>query len=240
MDKRATLGVTVVSKSNTGKLGEVAATWAGKHTCPDRCPFLKLCYPHHGNAKFTSSRLDKARKAAPAVFAQREADLIDELNVDTPLRLHIYGDAADEDSASILGTACARFVKRTRQLVWTYTHAWDRVSRTIWGPAVSVLASCETPAEVKRAAKQGYACALTVIEFEDDKRHVTEDGIDLLPCPNQVAKKRGKKITCAQCRLCMNDEKLKQMGVVIGFELHDDPTGEVADRVEEKLEWQEL
>lgn len=227
------VGVTVVARSNNHKLGKVASTWSTKYTCPSRCPFYGKCYPKHGPSKFTSLPLDDTRKEKPIVFAKREAKLIDKLNVKTPLRLKVYGDAPDRESAQVLRDACHGFMERTGQPVWGYTHAWDVVEPEDWGK-VSILASCETAAEVEEATQKGWATALVVPKFLSHKRYVTAEGVDITPCPNQTAKKKGKKITCDMCKLCMDKEKLLTLGTTIGFEVHNDTSGEIKAAVKEK------
>jgi hypothetical protein len=97
------------------------------------------------------------------------------------------------------------------------------VARESWGQ-VSVLASCETAADVREARARGYTTALVVEEFARKQRHQLRldtgkaAGADILPCPQQTSKR-----TCTECRLCFDDKKLHQRGYSIAFELHGTP-----------------
>ena len=100
--------------------------------------------------------------------------------------------------------------------MWTYTHAWRNVSRKSWG-RVSVLASCETEADVKAARKRGYAAALVVEKFKG-KRRYKHGKIDVLPCPSMTK----KGVTCSDCKLCFDDAGIRERNYAVGFEVHGD------------------
>ena len=61
---------------------------------------------------------------------------------------------------------------------------------------------------------QGYAAAVVVSAFERDGAYRI-DGTTVLPCPNQT---RG--ITCRDCGLCRDDQRLRAAGLVIAFRAH--------------------
>jgi hypothetical protein len=77
-----------------------------------------------------------------------------------------------------------------------------------------VLASCETPTDVLEARAKGYATALVVKHFEDEKRHAVVQ-LDALPCVEQT-----KGVTCTDCRLCMKDDHLIASELTILFRTH--------------------
>ncbi len=138
------------------------------------------------------------------------------------MRLHVVGDASTTSAAKILSTAVAKWAYP----VWSYTHAWRKVARKAWG-TVSVLASCETTADVKVAQSKGYATALVVDRFLSPKAY-TVDGVKLIPCPAQTH----ADITCTSCKLCWNDKRLREIGATVAFEAH----GSGAKKARAKLE----
>jgi hypothetical protein len=240
-------GTLAIAKPSTGnsKLGEAAATYAAQQSCPSGCVFIDGggCYAETGRlGKFVTSPLNAAaRGAGPVEVARAEAEAIDSLAVPVgrPLRLHVVGDCPDDECANIVARAAERYVERGGGPVWTYTHAWREVDRKSWGK-VSVLASCETPMDVWLAAQRGYATALVVEEFPTHRRHArlmpgqqltefaTGDDVkvDVLPCPSQT-----KDRSCTDCRLCLDDTKLRQRGYSIGFALHGIPVAKQRARL---------
>lgn len=196
------------------KLGPVSATYVSQASCPSACAFRGAgCYAEHGPlAMVTTKRLNNATHGeTPEDLSREEAAAIDGLTGTRPLRLHVVGDCATDEAAQIVAAASARYTTRGGGLVWTYTHAWRTVERVSWGD-VSVLASCETDADVALARDRGYATARTVLAHEGAKR---AGGV--LPCPEQT---RG--VQCADCRLCLDDGRLREKAITISFALHGD------------------
>ncbi len=66
---------------------------------------------------------------------------------------------------------------------------------------------------------RGYAAAVVVANFERDSAYPI-DGVTVVPCPEQT---RG--ITCRDCGLCRDDERLRSTGLVIAFEAHGSGAG---------------
>jgi hypothetical protein len=131
-----------------------------------------------------------------------------------PLRLHVAGDVTSARGARMLGGAARRWLDRGGGPVWTYTHRWAAIPRVSWGP-VSVLASCETAAQVRAARAAGYVPALTVPTYPNGPRVFRVGGVRFVPCPAEVG-----RLTCAQCRLCMRDGDLRDRGLGIAFAWH--------------------
>ncbi len=98
--------------------------------------------------------------------------------------------------------------------MWTYTHRWRSIPRDAW-PWVSVLASVETPSELAEARRRGYVAAITVPAYPDGPRAFRIGGALAIPCPAEVG-----RMTCAQCGLCMDDERLRERGLAIAFAAH--------------------
>lgn len=223
--------VTVVAISENAKIGICSATYVSQHTCPSDCPFRRNgCYAELGHSGIITSRLNKAREKTPIRIAKLEAGKIRELASNGPrldLRVHVVGDCPDARSAEIVGQAMAEYSKRTHRRAWTYTHSWRKIPLKKWGGA-NVLASCETTKDVKKAIRKGYPTAVVVPKFEKPTAYV-QDGVKLIPCPAQT---RG--ITCVQCRLCLNAEKLANVGATIAFEAHGSRMNMVKRIVEEK------
>src|SRR5262249_47905792 len=120
------------------------------------------------------------------------------------------GDAPSDEAALPIAEAC-----RARPgPAWGYTHFWRVVDRHQWD-GVSMLASCERPADVLAARSREYAAALIVPAFPSPTRF-TIDGVDVVPCPEQT----GRVTSCADCRLCWRDDLLRAARVAIGFTPH--------------------
>lgn len=119
--------------------------------------------------------------------------------VGVPLRLHVVGDACGGIGALVVGRAAVGWVAVGGGLVWTYTHRAREIRRDAWGPAVSVLASCETDADVVEAKARGYVPAL-VRGFGVGR---PAGGIE---CPQQT----GKAQDCASCMACARGGRLRR------------------------------
>lgn len=214
------LGVRVVAASGNGKLGRAAATYAGKQTCPESCVFRDAgCYAASTNANLVWRRITaEAGDATPLELAEAEARLIRRARADRPLRLHVAGDTPDPEGARVIAAACEGYASRGRQEgvtadVWGYTHCWREVARDDWG-GVSMLASCESVADVRAAWARGYAAALVVESFPS-KGAFKAGGATVIPCPAQTSGR-----TCTECRLCFADNRLHTRRLVIGLATH--------------------
>src|SRR3954468_7603539 len=138
----------------------VSTTSAAQWACPDTCPFMASgCYAESGPMAFTTRRLNAAGENSPEAIALVEAAAIRRLSGRNPLRLHLVGDCKTDEAARIVSTAAAEHTAKHDRPVWTYTHAWREVERASW-QSVSVLASCETEADVAAAVERGYATAI--------------------------------------------------------------------------------
>lgn len=231
-----TVAVIAVETTENRKTGPVSVTHVSQASCPRSCPlFDNGCYAEVGPQGFITSRLNDSDVTRPDVIARQEAEAIDSLTGDRPLRLHVVGDCRTPAAARIVAAACERYKQRSNpwkaprptplmralghppaeQDVWTYTHAWRDVERTDWG-SVSVLASCETAAQAEEAHARGYAVALIVPQFAQDGAYdLPGTLLRVIPCPWQT---RG--VTCRECRLCWDSERLHREGLVIGFAAH--------------------
>ena len=151
---------------------------------------------------YVTGRLNASGWNTPEVIALAEAAEIDKLSGANPLRLHGVGDCKTDRAAEIVSGAADRYRERGGQPVWTYTHAWRQVDRASWA-GVSVLASCETPEDVKAADARGYAVERTVMDWAEAGPITTEDGRTLKPfqCPEQTGRARD----CESCRFCTKD-----------------------------------
>lgn len=214
--------VATATRTHNEKIGDVFATYAAQQSCPSGCVFRNGgCYAETGQVgKFVTAPLNAAADEADASaleVALAEADAIDGLDgsLGLPLRLHVVGDCATDETARIVSAAAARYVERGGGPVWTYTHAWGTVDRSSWGE-VNVLASCETHADMQEAHTRGYAPSLVVDQFEGRRKTALEAGFSLLPCPAQTT----PGVTCATCRLCTKGIFLHDARMVIGFEIH--------------------
>jgi hypothetical protein len=146
-------------------------------------------------------------------IAQQEADMIDGLSGERDLRLHVVGDSTTVDGTKLLAAAARRYSSRSSRSVWTYSHSWRSLPRSAWG-SVSVLASCENVGEIADARRRGYATALVVPEHTT-KRLYRDGRQKILPCPEQTS-----SVSCADCKLCMRDDYLREAGITIAFAAH--------------------
>ena len=236
-----------VAKSGDTKLGRgrMHATYATRESCDQGCPLWAACYaaPGAGRVGFTTIRLDRAAAGGlrPVDVARQEARAIARLVPDRDLRVHVVGDCRTPAAARIVGVAMRDYDRRARDLwiargrvgpcprSFTYTHSWRAVPREDWGDA-SVIASCETVADVRRAYARGYtAAAIVVPEHPADGRAYPLEPVAGLPatrsfyprsmvihCPNQT---RG--VVCADCRLGIDPPP----GRIIGFAAHGNRKG---------------
>ena len=220
-----------VPKSGNEKTGPIATTAVGTcRSCVD-CSHKGTgsCYFESGfRTRALNERLNAAvveQKASIERIATAEARAIgglltgkkrDGSNRVTgrPLRIHVGGDAPTPEAARIIAAAARRFTERVNAPSYGYTHAWRRVARSAW-KGVSILASCETLADARKALKRGYAPAIIVSKFEGSKASNAE-GIRLIPCPAQTR----DDVTCNNCRLCMDADKLVKLNAAIAFEAH--------------------
>lgn len=213
------VNVVATGISQNSKLGPVASTAVTLASCGP-CPFRDNgCYAQQGPLGWMVKRMDQHATETLSTSLQialDEAKAIGTITSGLPLRLHVSGDCQDDNSAKVVSGAAARYARRYRQPAWTYTHAWRAVSRSSWGQ-VSVLASCETPAQADQAREAGYAAALVVDQYPNGKRSWKLDtGATAIPCPQAT----GATVSCAQCRLCWNDDALRERNAVIAFEAH--------------------
>lgn len=206
-------GVTAVEISFNEKIGYVSATYVSQTSCPADCGARDICYANQGNTKHTTNRVNQS-KASIEELATNEARVIDSLSGQLPLRIHVVGDCTTDYAAQTVAAAGARHRAKSGQHVWTYTHASKTVARESWGN-VSVLASCDTLADIPAARAKGYATAVVVPHHTTDKAYIV-DGIKLLPCPEQT----GKAQNCSACKLCWNDDSLKAAQITIAFAAH--------------------
>lgn len=187
------------------KKRRVMVTMASHESCPDRCPMkeTKTCYTMRGKMGMIARDLNSFGPASPEEIATQEAAAIDRLPAGQFLRLHTVGDAKTEAAVRILAAAAERWVTRSiaagfiNPIVYSYTHAWDVVPREAWG-IISIMASCETDADVAAASARGYACELTRAHAEINGPIA---GLTPLPCPQQT----GKLPDCASCGACGRD-----------------------------------
>lgn len=212
----------------------VASTYVSiAATCPSSCTFKNNgCYVQAGATKLANENLDAAAEGWTALeVIQAEADEIDRLwsggvpqdgaRGGRDLRLHVGGDVSCSRGAAELGAAARRWRERGGGKVWTYTHKWKTVESSAWGPWISVLASCDTIGDVSRAWARGYSPALLVRSYPKANKVWRFGRFTAVPCPVEA----GAQTTCATCRLCMDDLRLRMGRLVIAFAEHGPEVG---------------
>lgn len=215
-------GAKFVINTQNKKLIGCAATYVSQATCPPSCPLLgNGCYAERGPiAWMTTDKLAKTT-LAPNEIIYKEAELISQnANLleafSRPLRLHVVGDFHKATKAlAHLVNAAHNYILKTKASVFTYTHCWRDIARGKFGK-ISILASCESEAQVAEAHASGYAPALIVPRFPAGPRAFPlENGFTCIPCPWQTL-----GVGCRACGLCSRDRWLWQTKRVIGFVPH--------------------
>ena len=223
-------GLAQVSEAGNSKIGKCDATSVAQESCPSAqnssrpCPFLHSgCYAEYGMTANTTRELNRAgdkKDATPADCAKAEAEVLEFLAAERkekhkkfqPMRLHVVGDCVTDSAAATVASACKDW-----DTVWAYTHAWRDVSRSSWGK-VSVLASCETLEDLRKAHGKGYALAMVWPQDEFPQKASWKVGeFKFQPCPNEAV---SMDIQCTRCKLCLDANRLKSDKVVILFKSH--------------------
>jgi hypothetical protein len=214
--------VLAIAASQNAKLGGTAATYAAQVGCGG-CPLLDHgCYAQTGHTGRITRRLNAAAAAQgldAVTVAWLEAEAIADLPSRLALRIHVVGDAPTDETALPIAEACLA----RKGPAWGYTHFWRQVDRLSWN-GVSMLASCERPADVALANARGYTAALIVPIFPSPSRFTLAD-VDIIPCPQQT----GRAASCADCRLCWRDDYLREARLAIGFTPHGSVRRKVID-----------
>jgi hypothetical protein len=226
--------ISAVEQSENAKLGRISATYAPQQTCPSTCPLINNgCYAERGLVGIITRRLNRTARATKKglaklriLLAEQEAEKIRNLSGKNNLRVHVVGDCATPTAAKIIGRAMVRHeTRRWGQAAWTYTHAWRKIPLAAWQGA-RVLASCQTPAEVKQALAKGYAAALITPVHPTNKVY-QYGGLNILPCPAQFKTDGKRTVTCEDCTICQNPAMLRARNLVLGFQ----PDGTTRGRV---------
>ena len=210
--KKGLKPVCITPVSKNAKTGLVSATYAPIQSCPDTCAFKDQgCYGQSGPCGITFNRVSRnSESLSLKEIAQHEANAINFLDSDLPLRLHVTGDCSNDESASIVSDACEAYSQRSNQIVWSYTHAWKTVAREAWG-SVNVLASCETIEQAIEAHDKGYSVAFVVPlnKIADTVKQCAEKGLNAKLC-NSFS----KGSTCTRCKVCFTTD-LSDIDVVL-------------------------
>jgi len=236
MAKEKFRGVSAVETSQNRKVGIVSATYIAQESCPDTCPWRGSgCYAEVGHTGCQTHRLNAESAAAgmtAETLALEEARAIDTLSGRFDLRLHVVGDCQTDTAAQAVSAAARRYRARHGRAVWSYTHAWRTVDRASWA-GVSVLASCDTPADLADARARGYASALVVPDPHAGRQAYPIPGTDMIgiPCPQQT----GAADTCTDCRLCWHDERLLASRRVILFAPDGHTRGRITTAMRERV-----
>lgn len=214
--QKSKLPVTAVEISGNSKTGPVSATYASQVTCPDSCIHKGIsCYAEGGLTGFTTRRINRnagGLENEQVALAILEAELIDSLKGFRPLRVHVVGDCSTDETARIVGSAMLRYSAKNGQIAYTYTHAWRDVKKASW-QGTSVLASCETVEDIKKARELGYASTIVVESHPENGRAYFKQGELLIPCPAQTR----DDMNCTKCKLCFDAQKLFDRRASVAF-----------------------
>ncbi len=239
--KAATKVATVVEISDNAKTGPMSATYTGYQTCPDSCPMKPVigpdgefqsspCYASCDFVGITMHRITKAAVNTDLIqISKQECEGIDSLSGRNILRLKVGGDTPNARYAKSLAKSCEGYSAKHGQPTYGYTHNWRAIPRSAFG-SISLLASCDDVADIPLAKSRGYATATVVSEFPNGAKMFVIAGQKLVPCPNQV----NKAVQCVDCKLCVNDAKLRQHDLTVAFVAHGRKADELAATQKEK------
>lgn len=222
----------VESKRHPGRVLTCAATYRPiRPTCPLTCAMHpdradnvgQKCYVVRGNASHSNRRLEElaqANESTALEITKEEARLVTAYakmvyrptNLD--LRLGVSGEASGPRGVASLAVAALDWKRLVGGDVWGYTHRWATILRDTWGP-ISVLASVDRVADLKRAMNRGYAPAIVVQEHPDHKPFSVPVGghsVRFIRCPNETM-----GMACVECRLCLDGARLAERGMGIAF-----------------------
>lgn len=196
--------VHLVRKTNNKKTGKVAATYITGDTCPDRCPFLSICYANQGTMGNTPFKIAETHGTEDLA---RTADGIRALPDGALVRHAVSGEPTPEYVAA-MGAA---HEDRPDTLGWTYLHSWPDRSPAEFPTNLVPNASCETPEELEKATANGWDTVLVATGADDELIGQKVAGKRVIVCPNQ-----SRGVTCAECKLCMKRDR----AVTIAFLPH--------------------
>lgn len=228
MKKTSAIYVQNTKNSKLSKFGHgIDATYASiKSSCSDICPwFNNGCYAQSGKVAIILSRLNNDTTSLQV--AKDEAKAIDEswgggkIPSNQILRLHVSGDCQTNLDAKTLAESVSSWIKRGGDKAYSYTHSWRKIKKESWGK-ISILASVESYIDAAKALKKNYAPAIIVPKFESKKAFI-KNNIKFIPCPAQTF----EKITCLDCRLCFDADKLVARSAGIAFEAYGVGAGKV-------------
>ncbi len=229
-------GVIYKEYSKNEKVGDADATYVSiAASCPKTCALKKdgSCYAMLGNVGIHVHRIDKeAEDFSTLDIARAEAAAIDACykSGEVPnrdLRLHVSGNSRAIAGSRIINSAVGRWKKRGGNDCWSYTHCYSNVTRDIWSN-VSILASVDDVSQVALAKDNGYAPAIVVAQHLDNRAYkLPNSEIKWIPCPAQTK----DNVTCVDCRLCFDSDRLFKKNLGISFEAHGVKKGQIKRRL---------
>jgi hypothetical protein len=215
-----------------------SATYASiEATCPTSCRFRAgACYVTAGFTAQLARSLDEAARGMDGdAVIDAEAALIeaafkraqvpqDGARGGRDLRLHVGGDASSDVAAQRLAWAVDTWRYRGGGDAWTFTHRWREIHCGAWG-SISALASVETIPDARAAVRLGYVPALVVDSFPSGRAYRVR-GLrgKVIPCPSETTE---GKVTCVECRLCLDAGALRRRERAIAFSIHGIGSGRV-------------
>jgi hypothetical protein len=232
-------GAKYVSNSGNTKImgsAKIDATYLSiLVTCPETCLLKKNgCYADNYPLGLHVHRLnDEAVNLSPIQVARAEAFVIDNSYNAGPvptgraLRMHVSGESRTITGSRIINAAVGRWKARGGGIAFSYTHAWDHVTKEHW-TNVSMLASVDSLDQVEYARQNGYAPAIVVAEHKSDKAY-RMDGCSTkwIPCPAQV-----NKVGCVDCKICLNADRLYHNDMGVAFAAHGIKTESIKKRLQ--------
>jgi len=196
--------------TTNSKTGNVPTLTVGKDRAESldscgNCPLLKRnapdgkarCYAQHGTPAIAHGSMIRARARNPEsdryTFKRAMRDAA------RSARMVRFGAAGDP--AAIPHNTLRSWFKTVRGLgmdVVGYTHQWANPANT-WLKD-HFMASVDDPSQVDAVADQDWRVA--TVAPADFTSGTTPAGRRIVLCPAMAAERKGRKVTCNQCRMC--------------------------------------
>jgi hypothetical protein len=216
-DRPAVQTYTAVARSQNRKIGRIPAISRPQWSCPTDCPLMGAgCYGETKPGRPSIfAMVDKsiAAQARKAPLTMRDLATRAWRTVPRGLRFGVVGDYLTP-----IGTPDHAYIAETNELAqaqswvpWGYTHAWRRLSPTLF--RYIVRASVQSAEEAEEAIAAGWRVAIV------DPGPAAPDtligsrisGQRVVQCPVTT----GKSASCEDCLLCGRD-----IPTIIAFPTH--------------------
>lgn len=253
-------GREVLFKPDSGnrKIGNIAASYTHRSSCPDTCELKSSgCYADGYPTRFAWDAIGKLNKKGKVPDTHYDWDgfcrQVAALPKHKVFRHNVAGDlpgydgdnnSIDSDKLRQLNKACSRVQ------AFTFTHKpvgafepgdTDRmhlnrarnsalIKEANESGGISINISSENLSDADRVAALGIGPVVTVVGTDAPRHMKTPSGRHVIVCPNEEDKDR----TCDRCLLCANPKRK----AIIAFRAHGVKKNAVSKRVSNKVHLQ--